>query len=192
MKYLVSLFALLFCVVGLSAQIGANGGAAYQVEFDKFSPPVKEMIAEFEGFPAIPFIANDQHNSEINLASLKGNAVLLCFVDTNNPTSLKQMEILNRMAKRYRNQAVRFIAFNQGSRAHLMEYLSNHPVGFSMIPHAGIFGEGPYGGELGYPRLFFIDSFGIIKKVLPAEVFADPAFDLTPVLDGLIGQYSGQ
>ncbi len=170
-----SLFLALFCAffgLTLSAQIGANSGAQNIVEFDKFSPPTKEMIATFEGFPAIPFIANDQNDSEINLASFKGQTVLLWFLDTDNSLALSQIPLLNEISKKGNTKV---IAFNEGSRQKLQQFVAANQIDFSMIPHAGIFGEGPYGGDLGYPRVFIIDSFGIIQKVLPGEAFSAEA-----------------
>ncbi len=182
---------MLMFFVGFSAnaQIGASSEGAYAVEFAKFSPPTKEMIAEFEGFPAIPFIANDQHNVEINLGSSKGTAVLLWFMDTNNSLSTDQIPLLNELTAQYKNKGLKVIAFNEGSREVLNQYVAQNQVDFSMIPHAGIFGEGPYGGELGYPRLFMIDSFGVIKKVLPSEIFRS-GFDIKSLIVNFLNETS--
>jgi hypothetical protein len=45
-----------------------------------------------------------------------------------------------------------------------------------------------YGAELGNPRMFIIDEFGIIKVVLPKEAFADNSkllVSLESILNGL-------
>ena len=189
MKHLFSLFILIGLVGNVFAQIGANSGATHMVEFANFTPPTKELIANFEGFPAIPFIANDQNNMEINLAANKGNTVLLWFIDTDDKRCLNQLPTLNTIAKKYKNKGLKVIAFNHGSREVLNQFLAVNPVDFSMIPHAGVFGEGPYAGELGYPRMFFIFIFGVIKKVLPSEAFNN-SFDLSALIEGYLSSYT--
>lgn len=171
---------ILFFALILAANIsfGQIGDAvdSYKISFAPFSPPSQDMIAMFEGNQATPFMANDQFQKEIYLGDLKGKAVLLWFWDPNNGESMSQFYDLNVLAKEFKGKPIEIIGFAKGNRTALNEFLSSHKAEFSIIPNAGILGEGPYAGELGYPRMFFLNRSGIIDKVLPSEAF-------TPDLD---------
>ena len=42
-----------------------------------------------------------------------------------------------------------------------------------VIPNGEIFGQMAYGADMGNPRMFLIDEFGVIKAAIPAEAFQD-------------------
>jgi len=122
MNRIVLIALFISAAIALTAQESSNGH--FLVEFDKFSPPTRDLVTSFEGHIAEPFLATDLQGTEHFLGSYKGKKVLLWFWSV-------------------------------------------------VIPNGEIFGQMAYGADLGSPRMFLIDEFGIIKIVLPAEAFVD-------------------
>jgi len=55
-----------------------------------------------------------------------------------------------------------------------------------VIPNADVFGQMAYAADLGYPRYFFIDEYGIIKQVWPAESFQEGVNPYNAIADMLV------
>jgi hypothetical protein len=77
------------------------------------------------------------------------------------------------------------ISLADDSKVDLLKFTEQNPVFFPVLYNAKILGDGPYAGELGYPRMFFIDKTGIIRKVLPQEAFEQGKDNFT-VLEKLL------
>ena len=45
-------------------------------------------------------------------------------------------------------------------------YVKHKTINYPVIPNSRDFAMQAYGGELGYPRVFIIDKYGIIRKLI--------------------------
>ncbi|MEE9438690.1 MAG: hypothetical protein V3V14_06790 [Saprospiraceae bacterium] len=170
MKNILFSFALSVLFVGfISAQDSVQGH--FLVEFAKFSPPTQDLVKSFEGFPAEQFLAKDIKGTEHFLGSFKGKKVLLWFWSVNNTVALEQVTALSLLQER--NSDLKVISFAKEPKADVVAYLRQYPMEIDVIPNGEIFGQMAYGAELGSPRMFLIDEFGVIKVVLPSESFTD-------------------
>jgi len=185
MKYItLILLAVLLVQVDTSAQASANGH--FLVEFEKFSPPTKDMVRAFEGHIAEQFLAKDVNGKEHYLPDYKGKNVILWFWSTEDAVAIEQVGAMTLLQERNKNLKV--IAFAKEPKAKVLEYLRQNPMDLDVIPNGEIFGQMAYGAELGNPRMFVIDEFGIIKVVLPKEAFIDNSkllISLESILNGL-------
>ncbi len=147
---------------------------------ERFDPPDSAFIADFIGKKAMAFRAKDMRQNEQYLGDHLDTPTLLWFWKT--PCSLC-VDILPGISAIHEEfvDAISLISFADDDRATLAEFLQNHPIDFPIIPNAGIFGEGAYAKDLGYPRLFFIDTQGKISKVLPETFFRDENTSLEDV-----------
>jgi len=142
----------------------------FLVEEEKFTPPEKAIIEHYQGRQAMAFMANDMTQTEQYLGDYVGKKTLLWFWKTTEFKCLEQIEKLNSLAAQY-PQRLGIVSFADDTRAEMEEFLKDVPVDFPIIPNASIFGEGAYASDLGYPRMFILDSRGKIQKILPASFF---------------------
>ena len=152
--------------------MGQDQRGYFLYEPEKFSPPIKDMIASYEGFPATPFLANDMTGIERYLGDYKGKVCLLMFLDLENPECERHFENFNRIKGFYPEKKLELVSFVDQDRATATTLLQSQLLDFTVIPNGRLFGEAAYSIELGYPRIFVIDRDGVIQKVLPAEAFA--------------------
>jgi hypothetical protein len=137
----------------------------FQVEFDAFEPPVKDMINHVEGKPAKNFMMKDLNGKDLSLSSLKGKKVILWFWD-NSDLSASLTPILD--FKCEQNPTINFVGLYNGTKE---EYLSQFQQQwkFKVLPNAAFIGEAIYDKELGTPRIYLIDEKGIVKMVIPTS-----------------------
>jgi len=173
---------LLFIAFQMTAQEQASGH--FLVEFDKFSPPTKDLVTSFEGHIAEPFMANDVEGVQHFLGDYKGKKVILWFWSTESELAKEQMSAMTLLQER--NADLKLISFAKEPKAKVAEYLRVSPLDFIVIPNGELFGQMAYGADLGSPRMFLIDEFGIIKAVLPQEAFADNS-KLLVSLESILG-----
>jgi len=184
MKKILFLLLALATTTGIIAQETANGH--FLVEFDKFSPPTRDLVTSFEGHIAEPFLATDVQGVEHFLGSYKGKKVLLWFWSVDNTIAHEQMGAMTLLQERHSD--LKLISFAKEPKDQVMAYLRTNPVDFSVIPNGEVFGQMAYGADLGSPRMFLIDEFGIIKIVLPAEAFVDNS-KLLISLESMLGGF---
>ncbi|MFT6335963.1 MAG: peroxiredoxin [Halioglobus sp.] len=166
------------------AQESANGH--FLVEFAKFTPPIQDLIRSFEGHIAEPFLANDVNGKEHYLPDYKGSNVILWFWSTEDAIAIEQVGTMALLQERNKNLKV--IGFAKEPKAKVLEYLRQSPMDIDVIPNGEIFGQMAYGADMGSPRMFVIDEFGIIKVALPVDAFADNSKllgSLESILNGL-------
>jgi len=185
MKNIVLAFLISFIAMAtITGQESANGH--FLVTFEKFSPPIKDMVRSFEGRIAEQFLANDVNGKEHYLPSYKGKNVILWFWSTENSVALEQLAAMTALQERNKN--LKIIGFAKEPKAKVIEFLRQNPMEIDIIPNGEVFGQMAYGAELGNPRMFVIDEFGIIKVVLPEEAFTDNSrllISLESILNGL-------
>lgn len=171
MKNIVIAFIL--CVLSINfgmAQDNAQGH--FLVEFEKFSPPTQDLVRSFEGRPAEQFLAKDVNGKEHFLGDYKGKKVVLWFWSVNNDKALEQVSAMT-LLQEQKKADVKIIAFAEETKREVLEYLRQYPMDIDVIPNGHIFGQMAYGADMGNPRMFIIDEFGIIKVALPEQAFAD-------------------
>lgn len=176
-------FSLLLTSSYLQAQAKSEQGY-YLVEPEQFSPPVQAMIQNFEGQPAEPFMANDVDGIEHYLPNYKGKKVILWFWTTDSQLATSQIAALNEVSAKHPD--VKVISFAKQMSGQVREFKKTTTINFPIIANADVFGQMAYGAELGYPRYFLIDEYGIIKIVLPDQAFAGEG-NVYPILKGIIG-----
>lgn len=178
---------ILFCgysmlLSSLQGQFDENN--IYIIE-DIQSPKEVDMVKAYEGFPSIPFIAKDMNGVEVNLFDFKGEPVLLYFWSQQNRLSLDYLDLMSVV---HEDLGTTIISFSNNTKEELN--LSNIHLrqDFHVIPNSKTLAEGPYGSELGSPKLFIIDGFGIIKHVLPQSFFESYTEDKSKYIQSLINE----
>lgn len=163
------LASLLFAFVAFGQE---NNNNYYLVTFEKFSPPVKDVIRAFEERPATPFMASDIYGNERYLGDYKGKKVLLWFWSLNDGLNISQIAMLNDIQASFRDE-LQIVSFGMEEKAELAAFRKANPIDFPIMPKGKIFGQAAYAGDLGLGRLFLIDDKGIIQKVFPRTAFEE-------------------
>ncbi len=156
---LTTFLLLLVCVVG-------NSQDHFLVELENRSPDVKDQVKAYEGFPAIQFLANDIDGKEHSYITTKGKTTFLWFWNQNCPKCIEYIPALNKMYEKY-SSTLNIVSFCDEPKAAALEYRKSNPISFPIIANAKVLADGPFGGDFGYPRLYIIDEFGVIKYVIP-------------------------
>ncbi|MEM9547274.1 MAG: redoxin domain-containing protein [Bacteroidota bacterium] len=149
-----------------------NTQGHFLVEFDKFSPPIQDLIRSFEGQPAEQFLANDVSGTEHYLGDYTGKKVILWFWSINNSKALKQINTMTLLQEKMQKD-VKIISFASELKSAVKEYMRKNPMEIVVIPNGEVFGQMAYGAEMGNPRMFIIDKSGIIKAAIPEQAFED-------------------
>lgn len=140
----------------------------FMVELEKRSPGAMELVKSYEGFPAIPFLANDINGDEQSIAGYNGKVVFLWFWNTDCVKCKDQATAMNMLAQKYPAK-LQIISFSDESKAITQNFLASNPMDFPVVASSKTLADGPYGGDMGYPRIFIIDQQGIIKWVFPED-----------------------
>lgn len=181
------ILATFLCVFTMTQTIAQdNLQGHFLVEFEKFSPPVKDLVKSFEGQPAEQFLANDVNGNEHYLGDYKGKKVILWFWSIENVKAIEQVSAMTLLQEKHKD--LKIIAFAKEPKSAVLEYLKTYPMELDVIPNGEIFGQMAYGADMGNPRMFIIDDFGIIKIAIPAEAFVDNSnlfISLESILNGL-------
>ena len=125
----------------------------------------KEIIAKYEGVPAPLFEAPDIDGNTHFLDLYHDHIVILHFCQIFSDPSVSQIPSLNRIVKEYFDKGVAVFGFAMENTEDIKEFLKNQEVNYPIIPNSIDFSMEHYGGELGFPRVFLIDKYGIIQKV---------------------------
>lgn len=159
-------FLALFALVILSSPLLAQDH--FLVEWKARSPDIKSMVAAYEGNPAIPIMAKDLNGKEHSIMNMRGKNVFLWFWNLDCPKCLEQIDDFNLLAQNYPDDLV-ILTFSDNSKEEMRAFAESRPIDFPIIPKSKTLADGPYGGDLGYPRLFIIDKSGIVKYVIPEQ-----------------------
>ena len=76
------------------------------------------------------------------------------------------------------------LSFSDNQKNEVIEFIKNKPLSFPVIANSKLLADGPYGGDFGYPRLFIVDEYGVIKYVIP-EVEMRGNFDAYGFFDAV-------
>ncbi len=152
----------------------------FKVEFDAFSPPVKEMLDNLEGKPAKNFMMKDLSGNDVSLSQYKGRKVVLWFWD-DQASSIVLNETMEVFAQK--NTTVVFLSLFNGPKSNVPQ--GSEQKTFKVLPNAAFLGEAVYDKELGTPRVYLINEQGINKVVLP-ETYVANTSDLINVVDNFL------
>lgn len=138
----------------------------FLVELENRSPDVATMVRSFEGMPAIPIMANDVDGVEHYIGNYKGKNLILFFWKKESPECQRLLPIMNEIASL---DDIQILSFSTNMKDDILSFREQQEIKFPVIPNSKILSDGPYGGDLGYPKIFFVDEWGIIKWVFPAS-----------------------
>ena len=142
----------------------------YLVEAESFTPPIKDMIASFEGKVAEGFLAPDIYGKEHYLYDFRGKPTILFFFNLEEEKGRALLETLKQFPTEF-YQTTNIIGMAKDSKEDLLNYLNGTESMFPLIYNGEVLGEMAYGADLGTPRMFIIDEAGIIQRVLPPMAF---------------------
>lgn len=142
----------------------------FKVEFDAFTPPQKAMIESIEGKTAKNFVMNDINGVSQSLLKFRGNKVVLFFWNENVECS-DLLNLCNEMSSTFPKTI--FLGLYNDLQSKLPVWFDKNEVKTIILPNATFLGEAVYDAELGTPRIYFIDEYGIVKMVLPYSYFAE-------------------
>ncbi len=165
------LIFLVLSILQLGAQIDSSTGH-FLYKPEKFSPPVQAMIKQFEGFPSTPLEAPDIQGKKHRIGGYQGKVTLLFFWRSVPGEGDFLFDQMSAISEKYPKK-VKVLSFADESQTEVRNFIKSHPVKFPVIANSKMLSEAVYGSELGYPRIFVIDEFGIIKLVLPQVVLSD-------------------
>lgn len=138
----------------------------FLVDLENRSPDVNALVMAYEGTPSIPFIAKDVQGIEQSVMEMKGKTVLLWFWNNDCQNCHNQIAALNQLKAKYPDN-LNIISFSDNTKEEVENFTSTTAVDFPVIANSKILSEGPYGGDLGYPKVFLLDQKGMIKWVIP-------------------------
>lgn len=179
----VYIYTLIVCLFTILQGVAQGEPGHFLVTFEKFSPPVQDLVKSFEGFPAEQFMANDMDGTQHFLGHYRGQKVLLWFWSIESTKAIEQVSAMTLLQER--NTDLKIISFAKEPKASVAEYLRTYPMDIDVIPNGEVFGQMAYGSEMGNPRMFLIDDTGVIKVALPEEAFADNT-DLLVSLESIL------
>ena len=177
-------FILAFFFVSFLAQAQDERGI-FEITFDEFSPPTQDLIMSFEGKEPMQFLANDIKGEEYYLKNFKGKVVFVYFWKGDCATCLSQVSSLNLLNSEEKDR-LQIISFVDEGKEDASLLAQQNGVEFPVLTNGKLLGEAAYGIELGYPRLFAIDTDGKVTTVIPQAALdgkADIYLQLKDLLD---------
>jgi len=175
----ISLLALFFsfCSLLVTAQ------DHFLVDLSNRAPDVQSLVMGYEGTKSIPFLANDVNGQEQSLMAMTGKTVMLWFWNKDCIKCLEQIDALNQLTDKFPKD-LQIVAFSDDSKEEVLALQETRPMNFPVIPNSRTLAQGPYGGDLGYPKIFILDKNAMIKWVLP-EAEMKQNFDPLTFLEAL-------
>lgn len=170
MKNILVLFFLVISFYSFAQEKNESG--FFEVTFDEFSLPTKDLINSLENSKAMPFMAPDVNGKEQFLGNYKGKTVLVYFMNKDCSSCFQQIASLNLIQEELKNN-VQIIGIMDESKEEAKTLCEQNGITFPTLYNGKLLGEAAYGIELGYPRLFAIDKNGVIKHVIPSSSLAD-------------------
>jgi len=138
-----------------------------QLAIAQISPEQEAVIKTYEGFPPVPFEAPDLDKKNHFLPKYveEEKVVLMAFWETSNDACIRQIESLNKLVAELGTKGLAVVSFAYDEEASLKPFLEKNKIDYPIIANSKGLADMAYAGELGNPRIFIIDTYGIIKKV---------------------------
>ncbi len=144
-----------------------------------------KTIASFEGFSPVPFQAPDLNGEDHFLSDFKGQILIIQFWQLYSQESRSQIPSINKLLEDYNDQSVAALGFVDDYGEDLELFVNNTTINYPIIPNSRELGLQAYAGELGYPRVFVIDQYGITRKIIMGA-YSDDEMHLYKELKSLI------
>lgn len=160
MNKVIAMMVMMVIVLGLNAQ------NHFLVELENRAPDVQTLVQGYEGTSSIPFLATDVNGVEQSIFDMKGKTVLMWFWNNDCVSCHNQIDDLNLLAQKYPDD-LQIISFSDNTKAEIEAFTATKPVSFPIIANSKTLSDGPYGGDLGYPKCFLLDKTSMIKWVIP-------------------------
>lgn len=167
----------LFVGVGLAVLVlGSNNASQTGV----IAIPTSSRTLIREGMPAPQFALNTLEGQPMNLADLKGKAVLVNFWASWCPPCLEEtpalIEAYNEL--KAENPNIEFVGIGTNDdKANLVKFAENNKVPYVMVDDADGKVSDAYAVR-GMPTTFFIDANGIVRNVWNGEIKKDKVLEL--------------
>lgn len=188
MKKILVLFFLVISVMSFAQE--KNEAGFFEVTFDEFSLPTKDLITSLENSKAMPFMAPDVDGKQQFLGDYKGKTVIVYFMNKDCSSCFQQIASLNLIQDELKKD-VQVIGIMDEAKEEAKVLCEQNGITFPTLYNGKLLGEAAYGIELGYPRLFAVDKNGVIKHVIPSATLANKS-DIYLQLKNLIKLVQGQ
>ena len=109
-------------------------------------------------------------NEKIKTESLQGKVLFLNFWFMSCKPCIKEMPILNKIVKTYKNKDVVFISFANEDSIKLQKFLKTKKFNFKVVPNAGRILIDTFKLFAAWPTSIIIDKNGIIRLIKTGEV----------------------
>lgn len=109
-------------------------------------------------------------NEKIKTESLQGKVLFLNFWFTNCKPCIKEMPILNKIVKTYKNKDVVFISFANDDYVKLQRFLKAKKFNFKVVPNASRILIDTFKLFAAWPTSIIIDKNGIIRLIKTGEI----------------------
>lgn len=135
--------------------------------------------------PSFSAVGMDGNTHDLN--NYRGKVVVVTFWSSKCQICHEEIPKLNRLAARYRNQNVVFLAFTMENEEKVSSYVKNVPFDFTIIPNSfGVvlqYADRDRSGNLdmGFPAYFIVNQAGEIQ-------LKTGGWDKTPNLDSQISK----
>jgi len=150
------LLSFLFCFASLNL-------------FAQYSENHKKVIATYQGFPPTLFEAPDVEGKKHFLPDYKDKVLVLFFWNLTCEGCKDHLSMMNAITNEFKGNEFQVIGLADEGKEEITSFTENSKVSFPVIANGKGLGEMGYALELGYPRAFVIDKFGIIQKVVSKE-----------------------
>ena len=137
--------------------------------FGQYSDAHKKVMSTYQGFPPIPFEAPDVDGKKHFLPDYKDKVLVLFFWNLNCDGCKDHLGLMNEINNEFKGDDFQVISLADETKGEITEFTKNSMVGFPVIANGKGLGEMGYAIELGYPRAFVIDKYGVIQKVVSNE-----------------------
>jgi len=119
-------------------------------------------LSEFKNKEFPKFDLKTLTGKNFNSELLKGKPTMINFWFTKCPPCIDEMPILNKLAKKYKNE-FNFIAITYEKNEDVKEFLKKHPFKFKHLVNAEKLTD--FLGMKAYPKNLFLDKNGVLKYV---------------------------
>jgi len=144
-----------------------------------------------EGSAAPEFIAPSMNGQVFDLNQLKGKVVVVTFWSTRCAICHSEIPKLNKLADKYRDKGVVFLALTTDNESKVDAYLRSNQFNFNILPNSfGIvlqYADRDRQGniDIGFPAHFLVNQNGQIEM-------RDSGWDKTPELESKIARLVSQ
>lgn len=147
---------------------------AQDTDIDQVTTAIEQQVINtFEGFPPMPFEAPDTEGNRHVLTDYKGKVVILYFWSVEEEKSYMSIPLLERLKGEYPTEVVILTMAKEDEMA-IENFQSTYPFRLPIIPNTDELGNMGFAGELGDPRIFVIDTFGVINELFIGKHMTGP------------------